>query len=241
MYLERFWNSLIAPSPEATFRCALLFFSIQFLGALRTTEMATPIPDSFSVDAKPYPYTFPRNGTALLVIDMQRDFLMLNGFGEIEGGDLTAVQAAIEPARRLLEACRAAGLAVFHTREGQKSDMSDCPASKTHRPAAAPLTQYVTGIGDRGKMGRMLIRGEYGHDFVDELKPRPGEVVIDKPGKGAFWQTDIMYKLKAHAITHLIICGVTTECCVATTFREANDRGFECCKSLALSFSSFCI
>jgi nicotinamidase-related amidase len=185
---------------------------------------------TFSVDAKPYAFGFPLDETALLVIDMQRDFLLPGGFGEIEGADLTAVQAAIEPARKLLEACRAAGLAVFHTREGQLPDMSDCPSSKTHRPAVAPGTQYTTGIGDKGKMGRMLIRGEYGHDFVDELLPAPSETVIDKPGKGAFWQTELHYKLKARGITHLIICGVTTECCVTTTLREANDRGFECCK-----------
>ena len=186
---------------------------------------------TFTADAKPYAYEFPLAGTALLLIDMQRDFLLPGGFGEIQGADLTAVQAAIEPTRKLLEACRAAGLAIFHTREGQMPDMSDCPSSKTHRPAVAPGTQYTAGIGDKGKMGRMLIRGEYGHDFVDELRAAPGEVVIDKPGKGAFWQTELHYRLKARGITHLIICGVTTECCVTTTLREANDRGFQCCKS----------
>ena len=186
---------------------------------------------TFTADAKPYAYEFPLAGTALLLIDMQRDFLLAGGFGEIQGANLTAVQAAIEPTRKLLEACRAAGLAIFHTREGQVPDMSDCPSSKTHRPAVAPGTQYTAGIGDKGKMGRMLIRGEYGHDFVDELRAAPGEVVIDKPGKGAFWQTELHYRLKARGITHLIICGVTTECCVTTTLREANDRGFQCCKS----------
>jgi nicotinamidase-related amidase len=191
--------------------------------------METTNAELLTIEAKPYAYSFPRSKTALVIIDMQRDFLLPDGFGEVEGGDLTAVQASIEPTRKLLEACRVAGLKIFHTREGQKPDMSDCPSGKTVRPAVAPNTQYKIGIGDKGKMGRLLIRGEYGHDIVDELKPRPGEVIIDKPGKGAFWDTQIMRKLKAYGITHLIISGVTTECCVTTTFREANDRGFECC------------
>ncbi|KAF1812756.1 amidase signature enzyme [Eremomyces bilateralis CBS 781.70] len=182
-----------------------------------------------TVDAKPYPYAFPLRKTALVIIDMQRDFLLPDGFGEIEGGDLTDVQAAIEPVGKLLAACRNAGMTVFHTREGQRPDMSDMPSNKTVRQAEAPDTQYKLGIGDKGKMGRLLIRGEYGHDIVDELQPVPGEVIIDKPGKGAFWDTQIMYRLKSRGITHLLIAGVTTECCVTTTYREANDRGFECC------------
>lgn len=189
------------------------------------------ISDTLTIPAKPYAYSFPRSRTALLIIDMQRDFLLADGFGEIQGGNLTAVQASIEPTRKLLEACRGAGVKVFHTREGQVPDMSDCPSSKVIRQAAAPEnTQHKLVIGDKGKMGRLLIRGEYGHDIVDELKPIPGEVVIDKPGKGAFWSTTLMSKLKAYGVTHLILAGVTTECCVTTTFREANDRGFECCK-----------
>jgi nicotinamidase-related amidase len=191
-----------------------------------------------TIEAKPYAYSFPRNRTALLIIDMQRDFLLPGGFGEIQGGDLKAVQAAIEPTGKLLEACRAAGLTVFHTREGQKPDMSDCPSSKTVRQSAAPGSQHKQVIGDKGKMGRLLIRGEFGHDFVDELKPRPGEVVVDKPGKGAFWDTQIMHQLKAYGITHLLISGVTTECCVSTSFREANDRGFECCMHASSVLSS---
>lgn len=186
--------------------------------------------DTVTIEAQPYAYSFPRSRTALLVIDMQRDFLLADGFGDIQGGNLSAVQASVEPTRRLLEACRAAGLAVFHTREGHLPDLSDCPSSKLVRQAAAPgNTQHTLVIGDRGRMGRLLVRGEYGHDIVDELKPVPGEVVVDKPGKGAFWNTALMHKLKAHGITHLILAGVTTECCVTTTFREANDRGFECC------------
>jgi nicotinamidase-related amidase len=187
-----------------------------------------------TVDAKPYAYSFSPTRTALVIIDMQRDFLLPGGFGEQQGSNLTAVGAAIEPTRKLLEACRAAGLAIFHTREGQQPDMSDCPSSKITRQAAMPGSEPKLLIGDKGKMGRLLIRGEYGHDFVDELQPLPGEVVIDKPGKGAFWDTQLMHKLKGFGITHLILSGVTTECCVSTTFREANDRGFECCMFSAL-------
>ncbi|KAF2398466.1 amidase signature enzyme [Trichodelitschia bisporula] len=193
--------------------------------------MATSqLPSLLSIDAKPYAFAFPPQHTALLVIDMQRDFLLAGGFGAIQGGNLEAVQASIAPTKKLLEVCRRAGLTVFHTREGHKPDMSDCPSSKLVRQAEAPEnTQHTLVIGDKGPMGRLLVRGEYGHDIVDELAPLPGEVVIDKPGKGSFWNTTILHKLKARAITHLIVAGVTTECCFATTIREANDRGFECC------------
>ena len=163
---------------------------------------------------------------------MQRDFLLPGGFGEIQGGNLDAVQDSIAPTKKLLDLCRRAGLTIFHTREGHKPDLSDCPSSKLVRQAAAPdNSQHKLVIGDKGKMGRLLTRGQYGHDIVDELKPLPGEVVIDKPGKGSFWNTLFFHKLKMHAITHLIVAGVTTECCFTTTIREANDRGFECCKS----------
>ncbi|KAF2033589.1 amidase signature enzyme [Setomelanomma holmii] len=183
-----------------------------------------------SFEAKPYAFTFPPEHTALLVIDMQRDFLLAKGFGEIQGGNLEAVQASIAPTRKLLEACRGAGLTIVHTREGHKPDLSDCPSSKLVRQSAAPVnTQHKLVIGEMGELGRLLTRGEYGHDIVDELQPLSGEVVIDKPGKGSFWNTTILHALKARAITHLIVSGVTTECCFATTIREANDRGFECC------------
>jgi nicotinamidase-related amidase len=183
-------------------------------------------------DAKPYAFSFLLEHTALLVIDMQRDFLLERGFGEIQGGNLEAVQASIAPTRKLLEVCRDAGMTVVHTREGHKPDMSDCPSSKLVRQAAAPEnTQHKLVIGEKGELGRLLVRGEYGHDIIDELRPLPGEVVIDKPGKGSFWNTTLLHKLKARAITHLIVCGVTTECCFATSIREANDRGFECCES----------
>ncbi|KAH7139224.1 amidase signature domain-containing protein [Dendryphion nanum] len=185
---------------------------------------------SFSIEAKPYAFTFPLRHTALLIIDMQRDFLLEKGFGEIQGGNLEAVQASVAPTKKLLEACRAVGLTIVHTREGHVPDLSDCPSSKLVRQSAAPdNTQHKLVIGDKGELGRLLTRGEYGHDIVDELKPLAGEVVVDKPGKGSFWNTTILHKLKARAITHLIVSGVTTECCFATTIREANDRGFECC------------
>lgn len=183
-----------------------------------------------SIEAKPYPFTFPPKHTALLVIDMQRDFISPGGFGEIQGGNLEAVQASVAPTKMLLEACRNAGLQIVHTREGHEPSLADCPSSKLVRQAAAPgNTQHMKVIGDRGEMGRLLVRGEYGHDIVDELQPLASEVVIDKPGKGSFWNTSIMHKLKARGITHLLVSGVTTECCFSTTIREANDRGFECC------------
>lgn len=186
--------------------------------------------DAVTIEAKPYPFTFPRRHTALLVIDMQRDFVSKGGFGEIQGGNLDAVQAAIEPTRLLLHTCRRAGLQIFHTREGHVPSLADCPSSKLIRQAAAPgNSQHLKVIGDQGSMGRLLVRGEYGHDIVDDLQPLPSEVVIDKPGKGSFWNTSIMRKLKARGITHLLVSGVTTECCFSTTIREANDRGFECC------------
>lgn len=191
-------------------------------------------PASLTIEAKPYDYAFPINHTALLVIDMQRDFLLADGFGDIQGGNLEAVQASIAPTRTLLEACRRAGLPIFHTREGHKPDLSDCPSSKLVRQAAAPgNTQHNLIIGEKGPLGRLLTRGEYGHDIVQELAPLPGETVIDKPGKGSFWNTTLMHKLKAYGITHLLVSGVTTECCFATSIREANDRGFECCEGTA--------
>jgi len=183
-----------------------------------------------SFEAKPYAFSFPLGQTALLVIDMQRDFICAGGFGEIQGGDLSAVQASIKPTSELLKACRASGIQIFHTREGHVPNLADCPSSKLVRQAAAPGNyQHTKVIGDEGRLGRLLVRGSYGHDLVDELQPLPGEVVIDKPGKGSFWNTPILHKLKARGISHLLVSGVTTECCFTTSIREANDRGFECC------------
>ncbi|KAI4178924.1 MAG: hypothetical protein LQ348_005498 [Seirophora lacunosa] len=176
------------------------------------SSMSSTLPPVLDVPAKPYDYTFPPLKTALLVIDMQRDFLLEGGFGHIEGGFLDAVQASVAPTERLLTTFRQAGLAIFHTREGHKPDLSDCPSSKLNRQAAAPNnTQHSKVIGDGADMGRLLVRGEYGHDIVDTLQPWPNEVVIDKPGRGAFWNTTLLDKLKARAITHLIVSGAVEE------------------------------
>jgi len=175
-----------------------------------------------TVDAEPGPFTFEPATTALVVIDMQRDFLLPGGFGESLGNDVSRLRRTIEPLAALMAAWRTAGLPVIHTREGHLPDLSDCPPAKLHR--GAPSMR----IGDPGAYGRILIRGEYGHDIVDELRPVAGEIVIDKPGKGAFYATDLHEILQKHGITALVVSGVTTEVCVHTTVREANDRGYEC-------------
>ncbi|MDR7537798.1 MAG: isochorismatase family cysteine hydrolase [Armatimonadota bacterium] len=175
-----------------------------------------------SVPAEPYAYEFDPASTALLVIDMQRDFVEPGGFGEMLGNDVTPLRRAIAPTRRVLDAVRARGMMVIHTREGHRPDLSDLPATKKARGRLA------CGIGDVGPMGRVLIRGEPGHEIVQELAPRPGEPVVDKPGKGSFYATDLELILRERGIRSLIVTGVTTEVCVHTTVREANDRGFEC-------------
>jgi len=174
------------------------------------------------VIAEPYAFDYQPDATALLIIDMQRDFVDPSGFGEALGNDVSLLRRAVAPTRRVLEAARAAGLFVVHTREGHRPDLSDCPPAKRARGRLA------TGIGDPGPMGRILVRGEYGHDIVDELRPAPGEPVVDKPGKGAFYATDLELLLRDRGIKSLIVAGVTAEVCVQTTVREANDRGFEC-------------
>jgi biuret amidohydrolase len=174
------------------------------------------------VPAKPYPYECEPEQTALLIIDMQRDFVEPGGFGEALGNDTSLLRRVVAPTQKVLEAARAHGLLVVHTREGHRPDLADCPPSKLARGHLA------RGIGDPGPMGRILVRGERGHDIVDELAPVPGEVVVDKPGKGAFYATDLDAVLRNRSITSLIVCGVTTEVCVHTTVREANDRGYEC-------------
>ncbi|GAS95896.1 nicotinamidase-like amidase [Mycolicibacterium canariasense] len=177
---------------------------------------------SASVPAEPSAFTLEPGRTALIVIDMQRDFLLPGGFGESLGNDVHQLLKVVGPLADLIAAARAAGLLVIHTREGHQPDLSDCPPAKLNRGAPSQR------IGDPGKYGRILIRGEYGHDIVDELAPIAGEVVIDKPGKGAFYATDLQDVLTGAGITQLLITGVTTEVCVHTTTREANDRGYEC-------------
>ncbi|GJD45683.1 Peroxyureidoacrylate/ureidoacrylate amidohydrolase RutB [Methylobacterium cerastii] len=175
-----------------------------------------------TVDAEPAPLAIDLATTALVIIDMQRDFLEPGGFGESLGNDVSLLAVAVPPAQALLAAARQAGLLVVHTREGHRPDLSDAPAAKIER--GAPSAR----IGAPGPMGRILIRGEPGHDIVAALAPLPGEPVIDKPGKGAFYATDLAEILTARAIATLIVCGVTTEVCVHTTVREANDRGYRC-------------
>jgi nicotinamidase-related amidase len=175
-----------------------------------------------TVPAEPYGFDFELPSTALLLIDFQRDFVDPGGFGEALGNDVSLLRAAVPPAQRVLAAAREAGLFVIHTREGHRPDLADCPPAKRARG------RLQTGIGDQGPMGRILVRGEYGHDLVDELKPLPGEPIIDKPGKGSFYATDLETILRNRGISKLVVCGVTTEVCVQTTVREANDRGFDC-------------
>lgn len=177
---------------------------------------------SLTIKAEPYDFAFDPASSALIIIDMQRDFLEPGGFGAMLGNDVSLLRSAILPCRQLLDAARNRGLLVIHTREGHAADLVDCPPSKLVRG------NTTARIGDAGPMGRILIRGEAGHDIIPELYPSAGEPVIDKPGKGAFFATDLELKLRNRGIKTLIVCGVTTEVCVNTTVREANDRGFEC-------------
>jgi nicotinamidase-related amidase len=161
--------------------------------------------------------------TALLVIDMQRDFLDPGGYAAAAGLDVAALRGAIPAIRRLLDAARHAGLLVVHTREGHRPDLTDCPPAKLARSRAAGA-----GIGSAGPLGRLLVRGEHGHDIVAELYPEPGEPVVDKPGYGAFHRTDLDGILTRRGVERLVIAGVTTEVCVHSTLREAVDRGYHC-------------
>ncbi len=169
------------------------------------------------------PYPFPADGNAaLLIIDMQRDFLEPDGFGAALGNDVRPLRAILPAVLRLLQAFRDAGLPIIHTKEGHMPDLSDCPPSKRTRGRGQ------LRIGDAGPMGRILILGEPGNDFAPEVKPIPGEVVIPKPGKGAFYRTRLADELSARRVRRLVIAGVTTEVCVQSTMREANDRGYDC-------------
>lgn len=174
------------------------------------------------LEAEPEALSIDLVRTAVVMIDMQRDFLERGGFGESLGNDVSRLSAAIAPCRALLDAARRCGMLVVHTREGHRPDLSDAPRAKVER--GAPSLR----IGAPGPMGRILIRGEAGHDIVPELYPQDGEPVVDKPGKGAFYATDLHSILQNRDIETLIVCGVTTEVCVHTTVREANDRGYRC-------------
>lgn len=177
---------------------------------------------TLNISAEPCAFDARLDRLALVIIDMQRDFLTKGGFGETLGNDVSQLTPAIEPCRLLLEKAREMGVLVVHTREGHRADMSDVPPAKHDR--GAPKLR----IGDVGPMGRILIRGEPGHDIIPELSPIAGEPVIDKPGKGAFYATDLHSILQHRHVESLIVCGVTTEVCVHTTVREANDRGYRC-------------
>jgi nicotinamidase-related amidase len=175
-----------------------------------------------SVPAEPYPFEFNPRTCALLIIDMQRDFLEPGGFGEMLGNDVAKLRGTIAPNQALIAAWRACGLHVMHTREGHRPDLGCLPPAKKAR-GRSPTT-----IGDNGPMGRILVRGEAGHDIIPELYPQFGETVIDKPGKGAFYATDLQAIMVNRGIRELVVTGVTTEVCVNTTVREANDRGYNC-------------
>lgn len=174
------------------------------------------------ISAEPYDYTFEPAGLALLAIDMQRDYLQPEGYGASLGLDVSACAAIVPVMQTLIAAFRTQELPVIHTRQCHKPDLSDCPPAKLKRGRQA------LKIGDEGPMGRLLICGEPGSDIIPELHPETGEIVIDKPGKGAFYDTSLQDDLQRLGATHLIFTGVTTEVCVQTTIREANDRGYEC-------------
>jgi len=178
--------------------------------------------NQIQVAAIPYPYQCPLQQTALVVIDMQRDFIEEGGFGSVLGNNVRPLAAIVPVVAQLLALARRHGLLVVHTRESHLPDLSDCPPAKLRRG------NPFLAIGDAGPMGRILVRGEAGNQILAAVAPQAAELVIDKPGKGAFYGTDLQQQLQSRGITHLLFAGVTTEVCVQTSMREANDRGYEC-------------
>ncbi|MFW5330227.1 cysteine hydrolase family protein [Hydrogenophaga sp. ZJX-1] len=175
-----------------------------------------------NIPAQPFPYEFDLAHSALVIIDMQRDFIEPGGFGESLGNNVALLAAIVPACQAVLQAWRGAGGLVVHTREAHAADLSDCPPAKRLRGNPA------LRIGDEGPMGRILVAGEPGNQIIPELAPQPGEIVLDKPGKGAFYATGLHETLQQAGISHLVFMGVTTEVCVQTSMREANDRGYDC-------------